>query len=541
MFNFYTLQIFVIIIALWFFCSSILIQTHDLYYNFNDLSTRLWFNEFFFNMYYFYWTSFWYLVAIIVATKLVFVLVYVRRPTFKLLMLTSLLFIYTNTINEYYGYNLTHTNFLKYEYQTNSLLTNSINKYHPFIFYFTLTWVYIVNIYTNVYIRYNSFPSTYKKQYLIKNLNYFIPLIYLTLGLGSWWALQEGSWGGWWNWDSSEVFGLLVMLFYLHLTHKKSWSVNKQSLKLWGNIFLSILVSIYILIQLNFDLVSHNFGTKINQFINPDQFLYVLLVLTVVKAFGLICRLLKNTNHYLNTIKLKNLSTKVLLFTCLVLTIILLSFTELVNNFIWLLLKINTINIINWTVYYTPLTLLILHLFITRTNLIFLVTFFHINHSLGSLYLLCNSVNNVTKTYNLHSVVYMFLLVTYTCINQSLIDWAYIVNNTYTFVNQYLVDLYTPFLKINTSYIELTSTHLLNNQITSSGWNFIQWSTNQQAHTFQHSMSASLILQGLYNSLFEYIHNICVIDYNSQTLAMLTLLWFISLKDIRKSKIIILF
>jgi hypothetical protein len=541
MFNFYTFHTFLLITTLWLFCSSILIQAPDLYYNFNDLYTRLWLNEFFFNMYYFYWTSFWYLVVVVVITKLTFTLVYVRQLTVGLYIFITLLYTYASTICEYYGYSFINTSFLKPEYQINSLLSNSINKYHPLIFYFTLTWVYVISIHTSIYANNQSFLFSYKKQYLVKNLNYFLPMIFSTLGLGSWWALQEGSWGGWWNWDSSEVFGLLVMLFYVHLMHKKLWSINKQGLKLWSNVFLYTLLIIYTLIQLNFDLVSHNFGTKISQFINSDQLFYILLTSVTIKIWLVMRTFLKSTNVFLGVIKLKNFQVKIYLLVCLTITIVLLSFAELVNNFIWLLFSTNAVNIINLTVYYTPLTLLIVYTFLTRINTIYIVVFSYLNYNLGSFYLLCASVSYWSRAYNLHSIIYIFILITYSYINQSLIDWAYIFGNTHSSSNQNIIDLYTPFLKINTSYIEVTASNLVNNQTTYSGWNFIQWSTNQQAHTFQHNLSTGLTFQSLCNSLFEYLHSICVMDYASQILALLTLLWLIAVRGVRKDNMTILF
>ena len=115
MFNFYSIFIFVLIITLWFVCSVTLIQVPDLYYNFSDLYTRLWLNEFFLNMYYFYWTSFWYLVVIVAITKLTFVLVYVRYVTPNLLAFTTCLLVYTTTMYEYYDHNFIHSSLYNYK------------------------------------------------------------------------------------------------------------------------------------------------------------------------------------------------------------------------------------------------------------------------------------------------------------------------------------------------------------------------------------------------------------------------------------------
>jgi heme/copper-type cytochrome/quinol oxidase subunit 1 len=90
--------------------------------------------------------------------------------------------------------------------------------------------------------------------------------------------LQEGSWGGWWNWDPSEVFGLLTLLFFISRIHKVFSKQNFSKNVLNDLTFFVILFQIYFFTQLNFDLVSHNFGTKIDNFIDNTN-LYTLLIL----------------------------------------------------------------------------------------------------------------------------------------------------------------------------------------------------------------------------------------------------------------------
>jgi len=541
MFNFYTFYKFLIVTMVWVMYSSTLTQTSDLYCNFIDLHTRLWVNEFFVNTYYFYWTSFWYLTAVVIITKLTFTLAYLRTINSALLLLICWLIVYSLTTFEYWGYAYVNTDFLKPEYQINSLLTNSINKYHPFIFYFTLTWLYVMNLYSTTLFSSKAFFSNHQKLYVIRNLGFFLPMIYFTLGLGSWWALQEGSWGGWWNWDSSEVFGLIVMLFYLHVIHKSSRNLTRLNVKTLGNAFFFLLIFIYALIQLNFDLVSHNFGTKINQFINSDQLFYIVLCASSLSTVYLIQSRLKQLNTYSAPNKITKLTVKIFLFTSLTVTVTLLSFTELVNNFFWLLLKTNVLNIINFTSYYTPLTLVILYLLLTRTNVFSISVFFYLTCNLESLYLLCVSITQNSKVYNLHTLVYLFILITYHYLNQSLIDWGCVTSNSHSFISQGLVDINNIFLKLNTTYVEISSISLFDNQVASTGWNFIQWSTNQQVHTFQHELFSALTFQGLQSSLFEYLHSICVVDYSSQVLVSLTVLLLVLFASTRKRATVILF
>jgi hypothetical protein len=97
-------------------------------------------------------------------------------------------------------------------------------------------------------------------------------IILIALFLGSWWAFQEGTWGGWWNWDPSEVFGLLFLILQLTNLHEntnyfKLVKVHKKTL-----ISASLLLGVYFFIQLNFEIISHNFGVKFFFFFNNNLF-----------------------------------------------------------------------------------------------------------------------------------------------------------------------------------------------------------------------------------------------------------------------------
>jgi cytochrome c biogenesis factor len=104
--------------------------------------------------------------------------------------------------------------------------------------------------------------------------------------LGSWWALQEGTWGGWWNWDSSETFGLFFFLLPFFFYHNKSYlNFHQKNLNIFKKSTTLLLFS-YFFIQLNFDLVSHNFGIKFFQFFSNNLFFYnTLLTLFFMKIF----------------------------------------------------------------------------------------------------------------------------------------------------------------------------------------------------------------------------------------------------------------
>jgi cytochrome c biogenesis factor len=101
--------------------------------------------------------------------------------------------------------------------------------------------------------------------------------ILVALYLGSWWALQEGSWGGWWNWDASEFLGLLVLYLILTIFHA---TVNLRSTVIFNNsmhLSLSYLFIFFLLLQLNFNIISHNFGFRTLKFLNTEVLLFSFL------------------------------------------------------------------------------------------------------------------------------------------------------------------------------------------------------------------------------------------------------------------------
>jgi len=145
----------------------------------------------------------------------------------------------------------------------NSLLQNSINKFHPALLYIPLLWLVTVCFYSG------KGPFYFIEYWVMRSTSFYMLLLLIyTMCLGSWWALQEGSWGGWWNWDPSEVFGLVTILIYLSVVHSLKDFMYKYKSRFYLTVVISSLLVIYILIQLNFEVVSHNFGTRTNLFIN---------------------------------------------------------------------------------------------------------------------------------------------------------------------------------------------------------------------------------------------------------------------------------
>jgi hypothetical protein len=541
MLNFYNpIRLFCIVLC-GLYASTLITQSTHLYVNSLDVFYRLWLNDFILNSYYFYWTSFWYLLITISLLKLLLAGLYIRIVKISYVFVMILLFTYSLTLGDYWSYVFSPTTNLLWESQINSLLTNSINKYHPLIFYISLIWIYVSYVLLTTNINNISFSTTFTKTLISQKISTYFIMITFTLSLGSWWALQEGSWGGWWNWDASEVFGLLVMLVYIQILHKVFTKSPKSGLKVTVLYSLIFLLLTYVLIQLNFDLVSHNFGTKITQFISSDQFYYIIAGLLFITTFIHLLELRQKVVAYYLVNKIKPVLVKVSLLVFVTLLAVIFSFSELLNNFYWLLFESNTMNVINLTTYYAPIALITIYILILRVN----VLNFHSYVCLiiyGEYFLVFMlSLFKKSPTTLIHILVYLFVFISHQCLNQSLMHWGYSNTNEYSFLNNLLIDNYLLNIKPNTSYLEFSFTTLTNNQVTDIGWSFIHKTTNLQTHAFQHNLNTCVTLQGLLSSFLEYVHNILVLDYSSQTLSLLVPLILYSIISLSQRHKLIMF
>jgi len=165
-------------------------------------------------------------------------------------------------------------------------LLNPLNKYHPFILYSGIigsVQFFLLKLFSHSFTS----PGFINLQ-IKKNSN--LPVwrsytIICALFLGSWWAFQEGTWGGWWNWDPSEVFGLVFLFVHLVYIHEGA-SYHKLT-KIYKKVLISIVLlsCIYLFIQLNFEIISHNFGVKFFYFFNNNFFFLSTLGLLVLVFF----------------------------------------------------------------------------------------------------------------------------------------------------------------------------------------------------------------------------------------------------------------
>ena len=343
-----------------------IITNNILYY---DLLSRLSLNETLINFYNFFWTSITYLLYFILIlisilyfnflfNSFFFLIFYLCKYIYFFDVLDFLL-LNANILNNYT--NITNINVL---------LINNLNKYHPFILYISFLIILIILfIFHTLYIYNNNFYYNQIFYYYLYNLSLSSLFIYWALFLGSWWAYQEGTWGGWWNWDSSEVFGLLLLLFNFLNIHLYKHVNNIHLLKIFYINQILLLLFTFIILQLNFEITSHSFGSRLTYFFNSNFFLLELLVFLILSIYYINTLNFTSFNNFkLNQLLLSNYSLiRFNWFFFFLLKPILLYFfyifftlLPLIQYLVWNFFKLNILNInlnyffiiIVWLYYY---------------------------------------------------------------------------------------------------------------------------------------------------------------------------------------------
>jgi cytochrome c biogenesis factor len=331
-----------------------------------DVTTRINLNTFFWDTLYFSWTNITYIFTILIPLLLI---ISVMQFTNRLTTIKCLLFLSVPLLSSLYlvmyANSFTAVNYspLKLDYY-NVLLTNGLNKYHPFILYASWSSIFILWLTISITsTKYVTHSSTY-----VKSLNTLPQALYsiiLTLLMGSWWAYQEGSWGGWWNWDPSEVFGLYIMLVIATLIHNQLSNKSYYTLRAISCAAITSSVAYYSFMQINFSLISHNFGFRDSDLVDIRLF-YSLLLLTIMFTFLLVslsCWVANNLRNAFSYVSLYKLRSIVLLaITFLVVTS---SLFILFNDLAWKILKFN---ITNFNINYQLVLLSVCFLYLPLVN-----------------------------------------------------------------------------------------------------------------------------------------------------------------------------
>lgn len=318
-----------------------------------DTLTRVNPNDAFIGSYYFWWTNLTYLPSFYFLFLLFTFWVggaLGKQPSLAIICL-SLLLLYTLELQDYLIVNAQDSvSFYSY-YGINTLLTNVLNRYHPFVFYLSSVLL-LAKVFSFCSAQVSSSYFNWVSSSLRSAFNPLWALLAINLvalWMGSWWALQEGTWGGWWNWDSSEMFGLIVSFAALSLHHfpwkNRLWS----SVLVKSLLLISCFIISYFFIQLNFDLVSHNFGAKFFSLFNDNFFFAEVLFVSLFLSMFSLCILLRWVQNrkifHLQRTRYSGLSQvhKFWLFTVSV-SWTFWSYKPLMNYFLWNFAGLNVLN-----------------------------------------------------------------------------------------------------------------------------------------------------------------------------------------------------
>jgi hypothetical protein len=448
-----------------------------------DLALRVDINTLGLTSLYWLWTNTYYLYTLFALFLLVNVLsIHSIAKGFKTLVLMIYLYILCAEI----CYNLSLSQVLQLTDSSmgfyNLLLNNSINKVHPMLVY--VSWLFPVLFYKNYILRFSLLHRTF-----IATSNMAI-IMYFTLFLGGWWAYQEGSWGGWWNWDPSEMFGIIILGVLLTISHS-AIGYNFTHYVFYRNL-LFMLFTYYSFLQLNFSLISHNFGIRQGDLVD-------FRILYIFTFFLLLLSIFYKIQFYQLLLAFKSKSSIVFMFSAVLLwaiinLVVYASTIELWTSLMWNILRLDLqqsvvdINILNLLVlsllflsyanfsyyvcllaifaFYTPLLavtpLLVIYIFKTKYSIyknlhyLFLITLFTLTFysSYSSVHCFNNFNNSRTDSISLNLPLAHYVctqnysaISTFTAVSSSLalnsteVKPFILVNHPYSTLQCYFISL----------------------------------------------------------------------------------------------------
>lgn len=417
-----------------------------------DLLSRSSLNNFFFNCLFFLWTNLWYLFFYFFILTLI--IVFFKNKFLNLLefiTLTLFLYLFTTLYIDINNINSKVIDSYLFTEKENILLINSINRVHPLLLHSCISFFYIYKILFRIKCLQNLNILILAFSHTLKN---FVLVIIVTLYLGSWWALQEGSWGGWWNWDISEVFGLIIFFKIILVYHLRLYIIHEPFLKNYVYTSLSSLLLFYCLMQVNFSLVSHNFGFRNLKSFNPELFFIVLFVFTFTYSFRESKSLLKIYNIFLPKKLKMNFINICFVFISLTLYV---SWFALIHNFIWHSLEVKIYMLkVEYRVVSIALILFILSIFYELDFFSFFITVFIIpTYNIFLFYFfkrLPVSLNNLS----LHILLFYFILLVYFTSDNVIDVWFTLLNEVYT-SKVYNYSLNTLKIESDLNFLRLTT------------------------------------------------------------------------------------
>ena len=475
-----------------------------------DFNTRVSPNDTYAGTYYFWWTNLTYLPLFFFTVALLFLLSS-NRPSYSVwLMSLVLMYIaYPLELVDYLSLNAHYSTSTYGGYGLNTLLTNTMNRYHPLIFYISVSLLALSISYAHT-LRGGLAPFVGSvltaKQLKVSWLALIVNLS--ALWMGSWWALQEGTWGGWWNWDASETFGLAISLLILWTTHSRSSVSDRVMLSIKSTLSLYFVTLSYYFIQLNFDLTSHNFGAKFFFFFNNNLFFlealtlaFMLIVLNLLYISWNSCKVclfnLKPVAY-----ASPNFWSVKLLASALALLWVIWSYRPLINYFLWNFVEIN---VVNFELSLQPanfLALILLWVWTTRLTSISLTLYAALILVLGNwLWILLLSVNMGSKFRVLHSGLLALSVLNISLYDLTCTSWLCDSPYNYLLSHESLVVEQSNLYSLDSTATETTRTWTSFVSMNSASWNLIASANSPSVNFFTLGLSHSFFDNYYYLSL----------------------------------------
>jgi cytochrome c biogenesis factor len=520
--------------------------------NFFDIINTVYLNDFYWNNFFYIWTQFFVLPLLFILLITIYNSLFSKtKNSFKNYLNTYILILIVWWINDYYNINQTLTPFLKnIEYFYNNLLNNPLNKYHPMFFF--SSYIYFISIfkYSNVFLNIRNI-HTFKNKTFSNKINVYWLIILNSLYLGSWWAVQEGSWGGWWNWDASEVFGLIILTFMLILLHK---IITPNQLIHNFNIYIYLILTIfiYLSLQMSYTLTSHNFGLSIISYGYVNTTFTTLLILNTLLFINTF-NYLKDTCKYtyiINNTKIKCIKTNtlgyrylmIITLTYFLLCIYIISFIPIFNNILWTSLNTNLINTVINLFNLKTYLLIVLILLISNLNTL-LITIYTLNTTSITMYIIpitqyLYKTSLLSKF--LHKVIIIpILVIIFFSYVTTFMSWELTTNSTINTTNIYSRSTFRTNLTFENSYILNT---LYSNKFSNvnNPTSFFWFTNNLDTQFFELTLDTNVLKQVIYNHTYLYSFKATVIDNLSlvpDIVFFVTYLIFLNLYT-RKCKII---
>lgn len=461
-------------------------------------------------------------------------------------VLNSYLFLFKNTPNFF-----------------NNLLYNPLNKYHPILFFSSYIFLYNTVSYANFFSNHrtlNSLDRIGRYMYIytsFKNNVYWIVILF-SLYLGSWWAIQEGSWGGWWNWDASEVFGLLILTILLIILHNNT-NYTPYITQLYTLLLSSLyILFIYLILQLSYTLVSHNFGLSILSYGYVSMTFLTLLYVTIICIIVLIFIYSSSLKCVLNSLlkftismgtKLRyeffTLTSRYFILTYLIYTtlyIYILSFNPILNNIFWTSLSIEIFNslftLLNVKVI---ILIIILTLLIQYNSLLLLLT---VVYTSTYPFVYTTVILILNRSYSLvkitHITIVILLLLPLSVPNTVCISWELLNESVINWFNSYYRLVFRNNYFTNNVYISDTlNTYKSSNMSTPNS--FFWFSNNLDTQFFELDLTTNLLRQVIHNHTYMYTFKVSIWDITPLVVDLYTWFIFINVLYFYTSKFKIIF